>query len=163
MSCVRLRVTRAAAEPIIRRLAVFHVTGASAGSLAPGRPAQSDLPAGARGWQRCGAWTAQDFRDRRATLTLDLSPFTLRPGQFEVKFEQTGGKHVFRFAGATLLYEGAEATPGLLTRLAAPNTFNVNRTAQVTGETTSVLKVDLTAEGGRDCEGLVQSRPRPTQ
>ena len=38
VSRVRLRVTRFAAEPIIRRFAVFQVEGVSAGSLTTGRP-----------------------------------------------------------------------------------------------------------------------------
>ena len=53
-----------------------------------------NLHPGAQGWQRCGAWTAQSFRDGKATLTLDLSPFIPKPGQYEVKFEQTGGKDI---------------------------------------------------------------------
>jgi hypothetical protein len=120
-----------------------------------------NLHPGAPGWQRCGAWTAQTFRNGQATLTLDLSPFILKPGQFEVKFEQTGGINPFRVGKATLLYEGEEASPGLLTQLSAPYTFNVNRTGQVTQETSSVLKVELAADGGTDCSGVVWIRPRP--
>ena len=122
-----------------------------------------DLYPGAQDWQRCGAWTTQDFHDGKARLTLDLSPFIPKPGQFEVKFEQTGGKNAFRITNATLCFEGAEATPGLLARLTDPNCFNVNRTAQVTKETSSVLLVDLMAEGGNECEGVVQIRPRPVE
>ena len=80
-----------------------------------------------------------------------------------MKFEQTGGSNPFRVDHATLLYEGENATPGLLTRLEAPNTFNVNRTGQVTQETSSVLRVEFTAEGGSDCAGTVWIRPRPTE
>ena len=122
-----------------------------------------NLHPGAQGWQRCGAWTAQTFRNGQATLTLDLSPFIPKPGQFEVKFEQTGGKSSFRITRTTLLYEGEEATPGLLTRLTASNSFNVNRTAQVTKETSSALRVEITVGGGTDCEGAVWIRPLPTE
>jgi hypothetical protein len=136
---VRLNITEASGPPTIWE---FHL-----------RP-------GAQAWQRCGDWTAQSFRDGHATLTLDLSPFIREPGQFEVKFEQTGGQHSFRITATTLLYEGEVATPGMLTPLAAPNTFNVNRTAQVTTETRSALKVELTAVDGSDCAGTVWIRPR---
>ena len=121
------------------------------------------LHPGAQTWQRCGDWTAESFRDGRAALTLDLSPFIQKPGQFEVKFEQTGGQHSFRITATTLLYEGEVATPGLLSPLAAPNTFNVNRAAQVTKETRSVLKVEMTAKDGSDCAGTVWIRPRPNE
>ena len=49
------------------------------------------------------------------------------------------------------------------TPLAAPNTFNVNRAAQVTAETRSALKVELTAEDGSDFAGTVWIRPRPNE
>ena len=274
VSQVRLRVTKAAAEPLIRRFATFYVEGVSAGSLTTGRPTtasavhsapyvasmatddnpetrwgcpdgtttgwlEADLGAptalgrvaineladrirkftveyrndtnapwqtaleGTRvgerfqkifptvtgrfvrlniteasgpptiwefnlhssvpGWQRCGAWAGKDFHAGQATLTLDLSPFITKPGQFEVKFELTSGQRTFRIAKATLLYEGEEATPGLLTRLAALNTFNVNRTAQVTHETSSALKVEITDDDAGDCQGTVWIRPCPTE
>lgn len=269
---VRLRVTRCAAEPLIRRLAVFHVEGVSTGSLTTGRPTtastfhsapyvasmatdddaqtrwgcpddttacwlevdlgvpttfgrvaiqeladrirafrleyrdatgapwqtatkgtrvgaafQQDFPAvtgrfvrlniteasgpptiwefnlhpGKVGWQRCGAWTAENLRGGPATLTLDLSPFIRQPGQFEVKFEQTGGQQLFELRNATLFFEGEPATPSLLTRLGTGHGFNVNRTAQVTSETSSVLTVEIAAVGGTDCQGEVWVRPRP--
>ena len=119
-----------------------------------------NLYPGAAGWRRCGAWTARSFQDAKAILAVDLSPFIPQPGQYEVRFEQTGGKHGLRISKATLLYEREEATPGLLSRLGAPNTFNVNRPAQVTKETSSVLKVEITADGGTDCQGTVWIRPR---
>ncbi|MHB0958708.1 MAG: alpha-L-fucosidase [Pirellulaceae bacterium] len=139
---VRLNITEASGPPTIWE---FH------------------LHPGVQAWQRCGDWTAQSFHDGRAALTLDLSPFIRKPGQFEVKFEQTGGQHSFRITATTLLYEGEVATPGLLTPLAVPNAFNVNRTAQVTNETRSVLKVELSAKDGSDCAGAVWIRPRPNE
>lgn len=274
VSRVRLRVTRSAAEPIIRSLAAFHVPGVSAGSLTTGRPTTAsavhsapyvatmatdddvgtrwgttddtkacwlevDLGAptafgkltineladriqkfnleyrngptepwrcaftggrvgarfeqqfpvvsgrfvrlnitdasgpptiwefnlypGPREWRQCGAWDAQAFRDGRASLTVDLSPFIPEPGQYEVKFEQTGGRHPLQILKAELLYEGAAATPGLLTRLDTPHAFNVNRTGQVTNETSSVLKVEISAVGGTDCQGTVWVRPRAAE
>ena len=75
-----------------------------------------------------------------------------------MKFEQTSGRHPLRILSATLFYEGEEATPGLLRRLDAAQSFNVNRTAQVTKETSSVLKVEITADGGNDCHGEVWIR-----
>ena len=271
---VRLRITKSAAEPVIRRLAVFHVDGISVGSLTTGRPTTAsaihsapylatmatddnletrwgcpdgttacwlevdlcaptafgrlaineladrirsftleyrdgtnapwqaalqgnqvgarfhkDFPTvtgrfvrlnitgasgpptiwefnlypGAPTWRRCGAWTAESFRDGKATLGLDLSPFIPEPGQYEVSFQQSSGRDSLRIEKATLLYEGAEATPGLLTRSDAAHSFNVNRTGQVTKETSSVLKVEISAAGGSDCAGTVLIRPRLTE
>ena len=154
ISAVRLRVTGFAAEPLIRSLAVFQVDGVSW---------EFNPYPGAQGWQRCATWTARDFHDGKAVLTIDLSPCIPRPGQFEVKFEETGDPHGFHITRTTLLYEGEEATPGLLTVMPVPNTLNINRTAQVTKETRSVLKVDLTTDGGTACDGTVWIRPRPAE
>ncbi len=139
---VRLNITEASGPPTIWEFNLY-----------------SSVP----GWQRCGAWAGKDFRAGKVALTLDLSPFITKPGQFEVKFELTSGPRAFRIAKATLLYEGEEATPGLLTRLAAPNTFNVNRTAQVTKETSSVLNVEITDADAGGCQGTVWIRPCPTE
>jgi hypothetical protein len=139
---VRLNITEASGPPTIWEFNVH-----------PGAP----------GWQRCGAWTAKSFHDGKAALSLDLSPFIPNPGQFEVKLEQTDGEQALRITKTKLLYEGEEATPGLLTRLPAPNTFNVNRTAQVTKETSSVLKVEIATASGTDCQGTVWIRPRPAE
>jgi len=138
---VRLNVTEASGPPTLWEFSLHPSSGS---------------------WQRCGTWTAESFLNDHAALTLDLSPFIIRPGQFEVKFEQTGGQHRLRVTEATLFYEGEEATPGLLTRLADANVFNINRTAQVTAETSSVLKVVITVDGGEGCNGTVWIRPRPT-
>ena len=136
---VRLNITEASGPPTLWEL-----------NLRPAAPA----------WQRCGAWKAENLRGGKMTLTLDLSPFISKPGQFEVKFEQTNGQHQLRILKATLLYEGEEATPGLLARLDDGQSFNVNRTGQVTKETSSVLRVEISAVGGSDCTGTVWIRPR---
>lgn len=146
VSRLRLRVTKAAGTPLIRRFAAYEVAGAAARShLEPGP------------WQRCGSWTARSFLDGKASLRLDLSPFIPEPGQYEVKFEQTGGQSAFRLSQVSLFYEGEAATPGLLTALPIPFHYNVNRTAQVTRETSSVLKAEM---DGTDSEGVVSIRKR---
>lgn len=165
VSRVRLRVTRFAAEPIIRRLAVFHVTELSQGGThADGATTSaSGSSLDSSGWQRCGAWAPPSFRDGKAALDVDLSPFIPQPGQYEVRFEPTADSSALRITQLTLLYEGEAATPGLLTPLSAPHTFNVNRTAQVTSETTSKLRVELTLDGKPDGEGTIWIRRRPTE
>ena len=152
VSRMRLRVTQSAAEPLIRSLAVFNVESVPA---ATPNPTESHNV----GWKSCGSWDAGVFREGKAMLTFDLSPFIAKPGQYEVKFEQTGGKGSLRINKATLFYEGEEATPGLLTRLAAINSFNINRTAQVTAETSSMLKVELATDASASCQGKVSIRP----
>ena len=149
---VRLRVIRAAAEPLIRRLAAFSVTGLGLDSSLGVEGRQMST------WHECGTWSPTDFAKGKATLEIDLSPFIPQPGQYEVRFEPAGGQANLEIAKIELFYEGEKATSTLLTRLKAPHTFNINRTAQVTGETSSALRIVLSADG--DSSGTVLIRPR---
>jgi alpha-L-fucosidase len=165
VSGVRVRVTRSAAEPILRSLAAFQVEERRTGPInekqpmtLPASPAPRDMQ-----WQVCGSWTEESFQGNQATLLLDLSRCITCPGQYEVEFGQTRGSNSFRILNATLFYEGEAATPALLTRLVVTNTFNVNRSAQVTTESSSVLKTQIAADGGQDCSGVVRIRPRQPQ
>lgn len=147
---LRLRVSKAAAEPLIRSFAAFNVTDASL-------PESAAAPAS---WKQCGTWDLRPTASGTQTLSVDLSPLIPAPGQYEVRLDRTGGTNDLKVLKATLFYEGAEATPGLLTQLPGSNSFNVNRTAQVTAETRSVLRLELAGKGGTDCYGTVSIRPR---
>lgn len=149
VSQVRLRVVKAAGEPIIRRLAVFYAEGAAGVST-------NSAPV----WHACGAWTPAQWSGSRLKLRLDLSRFIAQPGQFEVRLMPDDAQVKMKKAQGRLLLEGAEATPGMLTRLAA-GAFNVNRTAQVTAETTTVLDLELACEGQAPGGGTVWIRARP--
>jgi alpha-L-fucosidase len=119
-----------------------------------------DLYPGGPGWQRCATWTAQEMARGAGMLSIDLSPYIPRPGQYEVKLEPAEGSAPVRIEKATLFFEGEEATPGMLTRSDSPLSFNVNRTAQVTRDTTSALKVAVTFGGGTGAGGTVWIRPQ---
>jgi len=160
VSRVRLRVTRSAAEPIVRSLAVYQVESGSENSRTA---RESPLASSAPGRQRCGAWTAKNFSDGKAALTLNLSPFIPQPGQYEVRFEQTGGQQPLRISKATLFYENEEVTPGLLTRQASGLSFNINRPGQVTAETSSTLKVELSTADASGCQGVVWIGPKAAE
>lgn len=150
---MRLRITKAVGEPLIRRFAVYRVDESSREtSGTEGERAGST-------WQECGAWSPQDFQTGKARLEIDLSPFIPRPGQYEVQFERSDGHATFEIEKIELFYEGERATPSLLTQLDEPNRFNVNRTAQITDETRSTLRVVLSA--AQAFGGKVLIRPQP--
>lgn len=152
---LRLRVTQSPEEPIIREFAAYHVTGGLPQFVTVSATDGAD-------WRLCAKWDLRMNLNGRLPFTVDLSAHIPQPGQYEVRIEKTDGSGDFRVDKAVLLYEGEEATPELLTRLEAPNTFNVNRTAQVTQETSSKLRLELVPEGSADCQGRVLIRPRPT-
>ncbi len=150
---IRLRVTKAVNEPLIRRFAAYRVGDQGRETS---RPDEKQIR---NTWQECGSWSTSDFQAGRASLEIDLSAFILRPGQYEVLFARKKKERAFEITKIELFYEDERATPTLLTRLETPNTFNVNRTAQVTAETRSTLRVVLSANG--ESNGKVLIRPQP--
>lgn len=106
-------------------------------------------------WEECAAWDGTVQPDAPLTLTVDLSKHIPRPGQYEVRLQRADGA-VPEVTRMELLYEGSTATPGLLSDLGG-GAFNVNRAAQVTKETSSVLVLELASGCGR---GAVLVRPR---
>lgn len=120
------------------------------GQVVKGEPTiyEFEVWPGSRDWQPCGAW-----EPGMTALTLNLNRFITKPGQYEVHFQPSGGN--IRVVRASLWLDGEEALPGMLVKT-GDFAFNINRTAQVTGETSSVLKVELE---GADGAGTVRIRP----
>ena len=143
---VRLRVTKAAENPLIRRFAVFHVTN----FRPPGQPPQSP-------WAQCGSWSQSNFRGGKASLEINLTPLVPVAGQYEVKFQKTAGQAEIKLSGEVLLQSGQASAPGMLTRLEGPLGFLVTRTAVITPDADIRLKVSLE---GPDTQGVVLIRPR---
>lgn len=144
VSKVRLRVPEYAAEPLIRKFQVFHVTSFR---LEPDRPLRSP-------WTQCGSWSASEFDQGRAELEIDLTPFIPEAGQYRVRFKIPGGKVSIR--DEALLQQGQASTPGILKSVeGAADTFHISRTAAVTEEADIRLKVIL---DGRACPGVVLIR-----
>ena len=143
---VRLRIGKSVENPLIRRFAVFHVANFRPEPSQPARDA----------WTQCGSWSAADFRQGKATLTVNLTPFIPVAGQYEVKFEKTAAPGEAKIGGEVLLQSGEPSAPGALARLDAPLRYNVNRTAVITPEADIRLRVTL--EGG-PTQGVVLIRP----
>ncbi len=145
VSKVRLRVMESAAEPQIRGLEVFHVTNLR---LAQGRPLRSE-------WAQCGSWNAAEFKDGKAALDLNLTPYITEAGQWEVAFKPTGERKV-SLHGEVLVQEGVDSLPGMLSRVQdRSNTLHVNRTGVVTKESDIRLRITLETDGG---EGIILIR-----
>jgi alpha-L-fucosidase len=145
---IRLRVTRCADEPLIRRLAVF----------------RNGLPATiqplAKDWRKCDEWTPGstywngELKEKIPGRAVNLDFFIRAPGEYEVRFEPTAG--TLSITNATLLLDGTAAIPGMLTKTGA-DTYLVVRTGQVTSETRTCLRVGF---AGRESAGTVWVRSR---
>ncbi|NNM88658.1 MAG: hypothetical protein HKL95_09080 [Phycisphaerae bacterium] len=111
-------------------------------------------------WHSSGQWSAQNWSDGQVLLELDLHPFIQRPGQYELRLAPDAPVPALLVAHATLYFEGQSAAPGMLTPLANPHTFNINRTAQVVEQSSSVLQLQLHDRSGTHPPGSIWIRPR---
>ena len=82
VSKLRLRVTQAVGQPLIRSFQAFQVDNFR---LAAGQPLRSP-------WKQCGAWRAADFHDGKAKLNINLTPAITEAGQWELVFRPAGGR-----------------------------------------------------------------------
>lgn len=100
VSRVRLRCTKTAAEPLIRRFAVYSVYGAE------GVPAVilQAANASAKIWE----WTPAAVGPEWATVDIDLTPFCSEACQYEVEFSQISGHGPLEFRSVSLVADGQE-------------------------------------------------------
>jgi len=152
VSKVRIRITKSVGKALIRSFSVYKIDNT---------PELSEKAVVNTGWQYLNSWTSEMLKTGKTSITLNLTPFITQPGQYEVKFEQSGGKSKLKIINAELLYEGEKTLPEFL--IQKGNTFYINRTAQVTNETSSVLNVTFGSENGTDCVGSIYFRLHPTE
>ncbi|MBS1667816.1 MAG: alpha-L-fucosidase [Bacteroidetes bacterium] len=142
---VRLKITNVVHKPLIRLFSIYKTTQLPSEELVTDGQIND--------WRYLHTWVPSMFKDGRATITLNLSTFITTPGQYEVKFEKSSGKDSFKIVNASLFYEGEPALPAYLTQKG--NLFYINRTAQVTPESSSLLRVVFDSPGNADCSGNI--------
>ncbi|MDR3712426.1 MAG: alpha-L-fucosidase [Puia sp.] len=151
VSGIRLQITKSAGEPLLRSISLYDIDNT---------PELEQVRASKSGeWKFADTWSEHSFTMGRAPIEVDLSPFIDEPGQYELKFEQVGGKDSLRIEDAELWYDGEKALPEFLTRKGQE--LYINRTAQVTPETTIRLKVVCSAGPAADSRGNILVRKTP--
>ncbi len=123
LSGLRLRVTSAVGEPVLRSFAAYE---APQGEGIPATVGLEPTP-----WQRVAGWDRVELSPQWQKVGIDLTSIVRQPGQYEVEFRQTGGGGTLEVQSAVVVMANTEA-PRLLTRLERPLAWNINRTAQVT-------------------------------
>jgi alpha-L-fucosidase len=148
---LRLRVTKAVSEPVIRSFAAYEVSE-------KGRPRVESSRTDS-GWREVAAWRKVGLTNQWRTVDIDLTPYVRAPGQYEVEFRRTGGRGALAVREAVAVMAGTEA-PRLITKLARPHAWNINRTAQVTADPKgrTGLRVVVRAEGGDPWRGTLHVR-----
>jgi len=134
VSQVRLQITKNAGAPVIRSLAFFNVQNYQ---FKPEVYATNE-------WKLCGTWDTKSFVKGVSELTIDLSPFITKPGQYEVAFTVSvavTGMHVEK---AEIFFDNDNLTQQtFIQRKEKTNNFYINRTAQVAKGSSSILKVRM--------------------
>jgi alpha-L-fucosidase len=146
---LRLRVTAAVDQPVIRSFAAYE-------SLQRGQATAVSKPAA---WQKVAGWEEIELTGQWQTVDIDLTPIVRQPGQYEVEFLRTGGDGTLEVQRAVVEMAGTEA-PRLITRLDRPLAWNINRTAQVTPDRKgrTVFRVVIRSLGPKPWQGQLRIR-----
>jgi alpha-L-fucosidase len=145
VSRVRLRVLQAAATPLIRSFAVYHVTGFI--------PFTDDKQ---KDWKVCAEWNSNAFKDGHLSLKVNLTPFIPEAGQYEIKIipSNRGKKSELHVDSVALYFQAERAQPEFLKKIDAFD-YSVNQTQQVTKETSTELLVDFSVLTGKGNGGEI--------
>ena len=148
---LRLHVTEAVDEPVIRSFSAYDVSTQDKAPVETHRPANP--------WQKVDTWNTTKLTTQWQTLDIDLSPYISAPGQYEVELRQTGDSGSLDVQEALAIMAGTES-PHLITQLNRPHAWNINRTAQVTtgpqGKT--ALRIQVRTTGGSPWKGSLYIR-----
>lgn len=137
VSKVRLRITKHADLPLIRSFAVYK---------AENYIFKPD-PFSSIEWLLCDTWDTKSFINGKGEMTVDLSKFIIKPGQYEVAFTSSVVITDMHVEKAKIYFDKDIFTQqDFLQRKGESNTFYINRTAQVTQGSTTILKVEMTSD-----------------
>ncbi len=143
VSRVRLRVLQAAASPLIRSFAVYHVKGFI--------PITDDKQ---KDWQICAEWNSNAFKNDHLSLKVNLTPFIPEAGQYEIKIipSDSGNQTVLQVDSVALYFQEERAHPEFLRKIDTFD-YSVNQTQQITKDTSTKLVVNLSLLSSLSREG----------
>jgi alpha-L-fucosidase len=149
VSKIRLRITKAAATPLIRKLAVYNTAVTTTARVEKEQPG---------GYKTAWVWSPDSIKNQWTTVDIDLSPTIPEPRQYELVFKDTEGQ--IEIESLILVLQGVEI-PGLTEPLDRPNTYNINITATPSMKKDSiVLRAKIRVKDDSDSFGEVIIKPR---
>lgn len=134
VSKIRFNSIKSVGEPIVQRLSAYYVNDFVA-------PPKRSVSAWSQ-WQNVNIWTKEMFADGMTKVEIDLSEKINLPGQYTVKVIPDGVK--IELTEARIHYEGRKALDEFVK--ISGNEISINRTAQVTNESSSVLFITIRSE-----------------
>jgi alpha-L-fucosidase len=148
---VRLRILKKTDVPLIRSFEVYNVENYR---FEPSLYETAD-------WKECGEWDTKSFTKGRKEMTIDLSPYIRKPGQYEVAFTFSVNVTGMRVDKAEIIFENDNTLQEYITRKDDTNTFYINRTSQVATGSSSVLKVSMSSDNSVfQNKGIIRIRER---
>jgi alpha-L-fucosidase len=137
VSKVRLKITKYADLPLIRKFAVYNVDGYV---FKPEAYSSAE-------WKLCGWWDTKSFTDGIGKQKIDLSPFITRPGQYEVAFTSSVVITGMKVSKAEIYFDNDRLTQqSFIKRKDDSNIFYLNRPAQVADGSSSILEVEMSSD-----------------
>ena len=144
---VRLRIDKSAGIPLIRSLSAYYVEDFKEPPLQAVSPWAN--------WQIIQDPVIQKLSDGKLEIVVDLSGVIHLPGQYRLRLSTKEANKGLRIKEAEIYYEGRKALQDFVE--IRGNEINLNRTAMVTEESSSVLHLVLDQEGRQD--PLVEFKP----
>lgn len=148
VSKIKLTITKSAAIPLIRSLAAYHISNTPELFEEETRPLSN--------WRYLSSWMPDMFSNGNLGININLTPYIPVPGQYEVKI--SSNDTLTRVSQAELWYDGHKALDEFVT--VTDSTVLINRTAQVTNETTIMLKLRITSADTKS-SGSISFRKTP--
>lgn len=131
---IRLNVTKSVAEPVIRSFTAYHIINTPELFDTDEKPLSD--------WRYLNSWMPDMFHQGKLNINVNLTPYIPIPGQYEIKIK-TGNRQKVSINHAELWYDGEKALEEFVTL--KDSMILINRTAQVTNETSIMIKLTLSA------------------
>jgi alpha-L-fucosidase len=148
VSKVRLRVVKSAAEPLIRKLAVYAVCDAPKAAAAP----ESTNVA-----QKVWEWSAETVGKEWKTVDIDLTPFCKDSCVYQIDFNATGGSPL-EIQSLQYIFDGT-VLPEFIQK-AAPDATRYYLTVTGLGKSLGLRAVVRVSGGKKDSRGTLTIRKR---
>jgi len=145
VSNVRLKINKSVGEPLIRSIAVYYVEDFIAPPMQPVSPWSE--------WQEFQNWSVD--QGGKMKVELDLTGKIQLPGQYVVKVEPEDVNKKVKISEVNMFYDGAEVMDKFTS--VSDMEIKINRTAQVTEESTIILNFTIACTSA--CNGTLKFKP----
>jgi alpha-L-fucosidase len=151
VTAIKLTIPSFADTPLLRSLKAYHVTNYT----------YTPAPTETNDWAICGTWDTKTFKNNKDTITLNLNNYITKPGQYEVVFLADVAVTGTSIDNAIINFENQNTMQSYLSSK-DNRTFYINRTSQVSTNSTSTLTLYMRSDNQVfQNRGIFKIRQRP--